>query len=206
MTQILALTRNVWLTSLPCRSFLSLSLLLLALPAGLPLCCLAPMAVFYSLPAPCLPIAQTICCTNHMCSQTPTQTYAQARAHTHTHTSTQAMSIAGEKAEAKARALGVATATATGDALCGPAVLLRSGIAAPPAADQCAAGMRAREAGTGALEHTSRGLARPLVGALKAVSLSVSVDKFLAQTLANQAASNDSTKSKQRLRLPARYC
>ena len=133
----------------------------------------------------------------------------RARTHTHTHTSTQAMSIAGEKAEAKARALGVATATATGDALCGPAVLLRSGIAAPPAAaaaDQCAAGMRAREAGTGALEHTSRGLARPLVGALKAVSLSVSVDKFLAQTLANQAASNDSTKSKQRLRLPARYC
>ena len=116
------------------------------------------------------------------------------------------MSIAGEKAEAKARALGVATATATGDALCGPAVLLRSGIAAQPAADQCAAGMRAREAGTGALGHTSRGLARPLVGALKAVSLSVSVDKFLAQTLANQAASNDSTKSKQRLRLPARYC
>ena len=116
------------------------------------------------------------------------------------------MSIAGEKAEAKARALGVATATATGDALCGPAVLPRSGIAAQPAADQCAAGMRAREAGTGALEHTSRGLARPLVGALKAVSLSVSVDKFLAQTLANQAASNDSTKSKQRLRLPARYC
>ena len=86
MTQILALTRNVWLTSLPCRSFLSLSLLLLALPAGLPLCCLAPMAVFYSLPAPCLPIAQTICCTNHMCSQTPTQTHAQARAHTYTHT------------------------------------------------------------------------------------------------------------------------
>ena len=118
------------------------------------------------------------------------------------------MSIAGEKAEAKARALGVAAATATGDALCGPAVLPRSGIAAQPAADQCAAGMRAREAGTGALEHTAttRGLARPLVGALQAVSLSVSVDKFLAQTLANQAASNDSTKSKHRLRLPARYC